>query len=309
MAKDQFVKIKSVSEIYKMLFSDSPNHPLIGIVDMAGVDWESMSQSEAFKDVKLTSDLYTIILKDGDCGMMYGRNKYDFNEGVLRFIAPNQVISGDGPHTNSTYGFMLIFHPDLIRNFDLGKQIKKYNFFSYDVYEALHLSKKEETTLMNIVENIKLELQSHIDKHSQEVIVTNIQLLLNYSKRFYERQFITRTNSNSDVVAKVEALIQDYYTKGLQIDNGTPSPDYFAEKVNFSTNYLSDLLRKETGRSTKDHIDDYIIDLAKNSLLSSSESISEIAYNLGFNYPHYFSRLFKKKTGETPVDYRAAMHN
>lgn len=161
-----------------------PNHPLIGIIDIDRLEEASEDLVEEFHGIKVTSNLYTIILKDGNCGMQYGRNMYDFEEGVLSFIAPDQIVSSSS-HTPSTYGFMLVFHPDLIRNFDLGSSIQRYNFFNYAVHEALHLSKKEEQVLMDIVKNIERELVSHIDKHTQEVIVTNLQLLLNYSKRFY----------------------------------------------------------------------------------------------------------------------------
>jgi YesN/AraC family two-component response regulator len=235
--------------------------------------------------------------------MQYGRNKYDYEEGVLQFMAPNQIVTSHS-HTKSTYGFMLFFHPALIRNFDLGKLIGRYTFFNYSVHEALHLSKKEEDTLIEIVSNIEAELSANIDKHSAEVIVTNLQLFLNYSKRFYERQFITRTNNNSDVISKIEGFIKEYYNKNLQLEHGTPSPDYFAEKISLSTNYLSDLLKKETGRSTKNHVDDYVVELAKTELLNSTNTVSEIAFDLGFNYPHYFSRMFKKRTGETPQQFR-----
>lgn len=308
MSKENIIRIKTLTQLFDTLGLEKPTHPLIGIIDVTRLEELSEAQKEAFEGVKMTSDLYSIILKDGDCGMQYGRNKYDFEEGVLRFIAPNQIVSSS-THTPSTYGFMLVFHPDLIRNFDLGKTIGQYNFFSYAVHEALHLSKQEENTLLEIAKNIEKELESNIDKHTQEVVVTNLQLLLNYSKRFYDRQFITRVNSSSDVITKVEELIKDYYNNNLQIDFGTPKPEYFAEKVNFSTNYLSDLLKKETGKSTKDHVDEYVINLAKTKLLNSDFTVNEIAYDLGFNYPHYFSRMFKKKVGETPVQFRAKAFN
>lgn len=308
MAKDNIIHIETLSQLFNAFGWENPTHPLIGVIDIKDIDNIPEEYQELYQNVKMTSGLYTVILKDGDCGMQYGRNKYDFEEGVLRFIAPNQVVSS-GSHTPSTYGFMLIFHPDLIRNFDLGKNIARYGFFNYGVHEALHLSKKEENTLIEVVKNIETELQNNIDKHSQEVIVTNIQLLLNYSQRFYDRQFITRTNSNSDVVSKVEMLIKDYYEKNLQVEHGTPNPEYFAEKVNLSTNYLSDMLKKETGKSTKDHVDIYIIDLAKTELINTQNTVSEIAYDLGFNYPHYFSRMFKKRTGETPQEFRSKTFN
>jgi AraC-like DNA-binding protein len=305
MSKENIIRLTSLTDIFDGLKCDKPKHPLIGVVD---VDKLNPSNLEAYIDVKMTTDYYIIILKDGDCGMQYGRNKYDFEEGVLRFIAPNQVISSTS-FTQSNYGFMLFFHPDLLRHFDLGNKMNKYNFFNYEVHEALHLSKKEEDIMMDAVKNIKAELNENIDANSQELLVTNIQLLLNYSKRFYERQFITRANGNSDVVSKIENLIQSYYSDRLQLKEGTPTPEYFAQKVNFSNNYLSDVLKKETGKSTKDHIDNFVIELAKTQLVNTKATINEIAYDLGFNYPHYFSRLFKKKTGETPNNYRSQFLN
>lgn len=308
MAQNNIIRIQTITQLFDAFGWEKPVHPLIGVIDITKLEELSDDMKRQYEGVKMTSDLYNIILKDGDCAMQYGRNKYDFEEGVLRFIAPNQIVSS-GQHTPSTYGFMLIFHPDLLRNFDLGNRINRYRFFNYNVHEALHLSKKEENTLIEVANNIKDELKSNIDKHTQEVIVTNLQLLLNYSKRFYDRQFITRTNSNSDVISKVESLIKKYFNNNIQIEFGIPKPEYFAEKIGFSTNYLSDLLKNETGRSTKDHIDDFVVDLAKTKLLNSKNTVSEIAYNLGFNYPHYFSRMFKKKIGESPVQFRSKVFN
>ena len=304
----EIFRIKSVTQFFNTLGWEKPNHPLIGVIDVTRFNNMTEEEIDAYSGVKMTSDLYGIILKDGDCGMMYGRSKYDFEEGVLRFIAPNQIVQSS-THTPSSYGFMIVFHPDLIRNFDLGQSINSYSFFSYSVNEALHLSKKEEDTLIEIADNINEELRGNIDRHSQEVIVTNLQLLLNYSKRFYDRQFITRVNSNSDVIGQIEHLIKEYYETNLQLELGIPSSSYFAEKVNLSTNYLSDLIKKETGRSTKDHIDEYVVELAKTKLVHSNKTINEVAYDLGFNYPHYFSRLFKKKTGKSPNIYRSQFQN
>lgn len=308
MPQNNIIRIKSITQLFNAFGWEKPTHPLIGVIDITKLEELPKEKKKEFEGVKMTSDLYTIILKDGDCGMQYGRNKYDFEEGVLRFIAPNQVVTS-GYHTPSTYGFMLVFHPDLLRNFDLGKNINRYRFFDYAVHEALHLSKKEEDTLIEVANNIKNELSVNIDRHTQEVIVTNLQLLLNYSKRFYDRQFITRVNDNADVISKFERLIKQYYQNDIQIELGIPKPDYFAKEVGFSTNYLSDLLRQETGKSTKDHIDDFVINKAKNQLLNSESTVSEIAYDLGFNYPHYFSRMFKKKVGESPGQFRTKTFN
>jgi YesN/AraC family two-component response regulator len=303
MKNDDIIYFNSVTAVFNVLGLGKPQHPLIGVVDAKVFNYR-----KEYLNVKTVSNLYYIILKDGDCGMQYGRNQYDFEEGVLRFLAPNQVLTVT-ESVDSSYGFVLFFHPDLIRNFPLGKEIDRYSFFDYAVHEALHLSHKEEKILIDCVKNIEFELGENIDKHSQELLVSNLQLLLNYSKRFYERQFITRANSNSDVVSKVEQALKKYYQEEKQLETGLPSTKYFAEEVNLSANYLSDLLKKETGKNTKEHVDDYIVNLAKTQLLNSNDNVSEIAFNLGFNYPHYFSRLFKKKTGETPNAFRAKHYN
>ena len=199
---------------------------------------------------------------------------------------------------------MINFHPNLIRNTKLGDQIDDYTFFNYEVNEALHLSEKEQSVLSNIVNLIENEINERIDNHSQQVLVSNIELILSYSQRFYERQFNTRSTQNSDVVSKVELLLKNYYKTHELIETGQPTIDYLADECHLSPNYLSDLLSKETGRSAKEHINDFLIEKAKNLLVSSTDSISGIAYSLGFNYPHYFGRIFKKKTGKTPQEYR-----
>jgi len=300
METEAVIHIRSLNEFYTTLGEQTPKHPLIGVLDMVKFKVKDL---ESFVNTKVSSDLYCIILKDGNCGLNYGRKNCDNKGGVLQFIGPNQVVSSSN-HTESTYGFMLFFHPDLLKKSELKSTIYHYNFFGYGTNEALHLSKEEENRLVGIANNIIAELNGEIDALSDQLFVNNIQLLLNYSLRYYERQFNSRKSVSSDVVAKVKDLIRAYYRDGIQLEEGTPSAEYFAEKVNLSTNYLSDLLRKETGKTTKELVDDYLIQLAKSELISSSKNINEIAYNLGFNYPHYFSRMFKKKTGETPQNYR-----
>ena len=199
---------------------------------------------------------------------------------------------------------MLYFHPDLIRKTALGDKIESYRFFNYEVHEALHLSEQEQLTLNQIIELIKGEIKERIDNHSQQVLVSNIELLLNYSTRFYERQFNTRSATNLDIVSKVESILKNYYLAHQLIESGQPTIQYLADQCHLSASYLSDLLAKETGRSAKDHINDFIIEKAKDLLSGYEDSISGIAYRLGFNYPHYFGRLFKQKTGKTPQEYR-----
>lgn len=297
---EKIIHSKSINELLSKMGLGKPTHPLITIIDT-----EKLAYGEETVGMKFTSDLYCIAMKDSSCGIDYGRNHYDFDEGVLIFTAPDQFITITKPQElNQVHGWMLYFHPDLIRKSPLGKKIDSYNFFNYKVHEALHLSEQEQDTLTQIVNLIQTEIKERIDNHSQQVLISNIELLLNYCVRFYERQFITRSASNLDVVAKVESLLKDYYRNNGLIEKGQPTIQYLADNCHLSPSYLSDLLAKETGRPAKDHINDFLIEKAKNLLLSSTDSISGIAYSLGFNYPHYFGRLFKQKTGKTPQEYR-----
>ncbi len=297
---EQIIHSKSIADIHKVFGLDKPTHPLITILDTGNLAYGEETVGKRF-----SSDLYCIALKDSSCGIDYGRNSYDFDDGVLIFTAPKQVITVKKPQTlNQVKGWMLYFHPDLIRNTYLGSKIDSYSFFNYEVHEALHLSENEQNTLNQIVQLIQDEISERIDNHSQHVLVSNIQLILNYSKRFYERQFNTRSASHIDIVAKVELLLKEYYAENQLIEKGQPSIQYLANNCHLSASYLSDLLTKETGRSAKDHINDFLVDRAKQLLLSTTDSISGIAYTLGFNYPHYFGRLFKQKTGKTPQEYR-----
>lgn len=205
---------------------------------------------------------------------------------------------------NQSKGWMLYFHPDLIRNTSLGDRIDTYDFFNYESYEALYLSEQEESILTNVVKLIEFEINQSSDVHSKQVLVSNIELILNYSVRFYERQMNISSVQGSDILSKVETLLKEYYQNNNMLEVGQPTIQYLAQKCCLSPSYLSDLLAKETGRSAKDHIQDFLVDKAKHLLLSSNNSVSSIAYQLGFNYPHYFGRLFKQKTGQTPKEYR-----
>jgi len=298
---DDIFRIESITQIHEKMGFGKPAHPLISVVDVS--QWEV---GEEMVGVKYSSSLYSIALKDKSCGLQYGRNTYDFGEGVLIFMGPNQVAATMRAQAKGEIqGWMIFFHPDLIRNTHLGEVIDQYSFFSYDVHEALHLSEQEQDTITDCMNKINGETNERIDNHSQRVIVSNLELLLNYCMRFYERQFNTRTASHKDTVTKVNDYLKTYYKEGQLTEFGTPSIQKIADSVNLSASYLSDLLKKETGRSAKDHINEFLVDKAKDLLLSSQQSVSEIAYNLGFNYPHYFSRLFKAKTGVTPNDYRS----
>lgn len=291
---------KSITELHKNMGLDAPSNPLISIIDTKILTYGKDAVGNRF-----SSDLYCIAMKDSNCGIDYGRNHYDFNQGVLIFTAPNQIITLTKPQKlNEVEGWMLYFHPDLIRKHPLGKLIDKLSFFNYEVHEALHLSKNEQQTLNQILSLISAEISERIDPYSQHVFASHIELILSYSNRFYDRQFITRSTSHLDVVSKVERLLRDYMNDMILYSESPPTIQYLSDHCNLSPNYLSDLLSKETGRSALDQINDAIIEKSKSILLTTDNSISGVAYSLGFNYPHYFSRLFKQKTGITPNEYR-----
>lgn len=283
-----------------MLNQEDPRHPLIGVLDFSKIDFRD------YDEMKVSMGFYSIMLKNLCPGAMrYGRNYYDFQEGSLFFMAPNQVIGIEDPdETRDVYGWALVFHPELLRGTSLAARMKDYSFFSYSVYEALHLSEKEKGKLNEIVEDIQNELEQNIDKHSRTLIVSTLELLLNYCNRYYDRQFFTRTASNKDTISNFEAKLSEYFQSAELQGLGLPSVKYFAELLHLSPNYLSDLLRKETGKNGTEHIQYHVIELAKDKLLSSSSSVSEIAYELGFDYPQYFSKMFKKVSGKTPAEYR-----
>ena len=286
--------------MHKLLGLGKPNHPAISLVQSKDVDW-----SLDLYHKKYIWDFYMIGLKYHDSSFLYGRNYYDFEEGTLVFTSPGQVIKSANPPTKGfDEGWTLYFHPDFIQKSTLGKSIKDYSFFSYAASESLHLSENEKIKITRCVAEIEEEYKQNIDAHSQTLIISNLELLLNYCNRFYDRQFYTRSTHQQDIVTKVEKLLVDYYNSEQTLQKGIPTVNYCAEQVNLSKNYLSDLLKKETGKSTQEHIHFYLIEKAKSMLLSSNISVSEIAYELGFEYPQYFGNLFKKKTGMSPKKYR-----
>lgn len=294
-------RIENISELNKVLGISKPTHPLISVVDFSKVNLQIETT-----DVSFVTGLYLITLKNQAPGeLKYGRNYYDFQEGTLFFLAPEQVVSVN-PETNpiGTEGWGVFFHPDLIRKLPLFEKMSSYSFFSYDANEALHLSEKEKHILTECVENIKSEIENNIDGHTQTLTVSNIELMLNYCTRFYNRQFITRSHINSDVVSKFETLLREYFESDDLHLKGLPSVKFCSENLCFSPNYLSDLLRKETGKNAQEHIHYYVIEKAKGLLLNSNLTASEIAFQLGFEYSQYFSKIFKKKTGYTPTEFR-----
>lgn len=301
---DEIIHIKSIAEVYGFLHAEVPPHPLITVIRK----WPKTDLD--LGQVRFTSELYYMALKREIRGsFQYGRNSYDFQEGTMLFIGPGQVanFSHAVTHMNTetpSQGWTILFHPDLIRKSELGQLIHQYSFFGYDTNEALHLSEKERQFLNTLVDTIEEEIHQNMDRHSQELIVQNLETILKYSSRYYDRQFYTRTNLNKDLVSKFEHFLKSYFASEKLIEQGPPTIDQCGEALHMSGPYLSDLLRTETGRSAKDHIHAYLIERAKTLLLNSSDSVGQIAFALGFEYPQNFSKLFKSKTGLSPSQYR-----
>lgn len=257
-------------------------------------------------NIKVMTDMYSITLKTKTLGQLkYGRSFIDFEEGSLYGCAPGQVLEvSETASVGDFAGWALYFHPDLIKGHTLMDKIPGYGFFDYETNEALHLSEKEKETLISIIEKIQQECDLNIDEFSRDVLAANIELLLNYIKRYYSRQFITRKSQNTDLLSQFEGLIKAYFDSEKNENEGLPTVQYFANSLHLSSSYLSDLLKKETGKNTQEHIHGHLINKAKNLLLNSKSTVSEIAYSLGFEHPPYFSRLFKKKTGLSPSEFR-----
>jgi len=295
-------KFNSISDLHRVLDLPKPLHPLLSLVDNTriAVDKDQLPASFLF-------NFYKISYKKGLRGKIkYGQNYYDFDEGGLVFTSPNQLLA----ITDDTeyMGYTLLIHPDFIRNYPLGKSIKNLGFFSYSVNEALHLSEKERLIILTIFKNIEDELQSTIDDFSQDVIVAQIELLLNYSNRFYRRQFITRKAVSNDLLAKSETLLSDYFNNETALMKGLPTVQYLAEQLNVSSHYLSDMLRSLTGQNAQQHIHNKLIEKAKEILSISNLSVAEVAYQLGFEHPQSFNKLFKNKTNLSPSEFRQSFN-
>ena len=302
MKNDEILRVDSISQLHANMGAGKPEHPLISVIDFS----ELNMCENPLRNTKFVTGYYSIHLKENFQGTLrYGRGYYDFEEGALYAMAPEQILSVEGETiTENIEGWGLFFHPDLIRRFPLGKKIRQYGFFDYETNEALHLSESEKATLTGIVHQIRDEYTSGIDEFSDDVMVANIELLLSYVQRFYRRQFITRKNQNVDLIDRFEQLLRDFFESGRLSKEGMPSVAWCAECLNLSANYLSDMLKKETGKTAMEHIHYQLIEKAKNLLLTTKDTISEISYGLGFEYPYYFGRIFKKKTGMTPTEYR-----
>jgi AraC-like DNA-binding protein len=296
-AMEEIVKIESVTE-YNTMRGVETLHPLVTVLDL--------SKAKPMPAKTFNFGVYAIYLKELKCGeLKYGRSHYDYQEGTLVFIAPGQVL-GVQPNvkTFEPKGWALLFHPELIKGTALGKHIHDYSFFSYDVNEALHVSDKERQIVLDCFSKIEYELRQSIDKNSKTLIASNIELFLNYCTRFYDRQFITRDNAHKGILERFEELLNSYFeTSKTQIE-GLPTVAWCASELNLSANYFGDLIRKETGRTPQDYIHTKVIDLAKERIFDSTQSISELAYGLGFKYPQHFTRLFKQHVGRSPLEYR-----
>lgn len=295
---DNIVNLENVDR-YNSMYGLETLHPLVSVVDLT-------KATNIVNHTQMNYGVYALFLKQTkSCDLKYGRRSYDYQEGTIVCFAPGQTVRVDmieDEITTEVYG--IVFHPDLIRGTSLAKSMKNYTFFSYAVNEALHLSDQEKGIVMDCLKKISIELEHAIDKHSKALIAMNIELLLNYCMRFYERQFITRSNANKDALTKFEQLLNEYFLSKLPMQEGLPSVKYFADKICLSPNYFGDMVKKETGKTPQEHIQDKIIEMAKEHIAETDETVSQIAYTLGFQYPQHLCRLFKKRVGCTPNEYR-----
>lgn len=292
------VRIKTISELHQLMGLPKPHHPLIELIDL----------SQQKKDTGITAvifDLYVITLKRGCDKLFYGQQQYDFDEGVMAFLSLGQILRGESANIpQNIEGWMLFIHPDFLWRTTLAKKIKQYDFFDYTTHEALFLSDKEETMINGIVENIKNEYLSNIDQFSQDIIIAHLETLLNYSERFYQRQFITRKKSNHQILGRLDQLLADYFDSDDLALKGLPTVQYISEQLNVSPTYLRSLLKTLTGLNTQQHIHEKLIEKAKEKLSTTDLTVSEIAYELGFEHMQSFSKLFKTKTNLSPLAFR-----
>ena len=301
MQSNKLYKVNSISEFHKVRGLRPPLHPLVSLVD-----YSTLVHLPEHDKISWLQTYYSISLKKGIQGKYrYGQSDYDFDEGLMSFFAPNQILTIEYVENISPIppsGWILLIHPDFLWNTSLAKTIKQYTFFDYDLTEALFLSDKEEQIISDILMNIQREYQANIDKFSQNIIISQIELLLNYAERFYERQFITRKKENHELLTRLEVVLDEFFARENQ--EGLPSVQFVADSLNVSPNYLSNSLKSLTGQSTQNHIHEKLIAKAKERLSTSDLSISEIAYELGFEHPQSFSKLFKSKTKLSPLGFR-----
>lgn len=296
---DKILNLDSV-DLYNKLYGLETLNPLVSVIDLN-------KATSSVDLIRFNYGIYALYLKlEKACDIKYGRQTYDDQEGTIVCFAPGQTAETN-PTTDKVQvnAHGILFHPDLLRGTSLGKNIKKYTFFSYEVNEALHLSEEERSIVMDCLKIIRMELEHGVDKHSKTLLVNHIELLLNYCMRFYERQFITRGKTNRDVLTRFENLLDEYFESTLAEQDGLPTVKYFADKLCLSSNYFGDMFKKETGKSPQEYIQEKVIELAKERISGTADTVSQIAYSLGFQYPQHFCRLFKKRVGYTPSEYRA----
>jgi AraC family transcriptional regulator, transcriptional activator of pobA len=305
MERNQIQRIKTISEYHNLRGLPKPEHPLISVIDFETI---KVSYNEPTSWIM---DFYSIALKRNfGSKLRYGQQEYDFDEGILFFISPGQVFSVE-TNKNKTFkpsGWMLLLHPDFLWNTALAKTIKQYEYFDYAVNEALFLSDKEETTIINVLKNIQQDYHSNIDKFSANIIIAQLELLLSYADRYYHRQFLTRKISNHQILGRLENLLSNYFNGDSIIQKGLPSVQHIASELNLSPNYLSNLLQTVSGQSTQQHIHNKLIEKAKEKLSTTNLSVSEIAYELGFEHSQSFSKIFKAKTNSSPTEFRASFN-
>lgn len=305
MADQKPYYVKTISEFHRFRGLPQPEHPLISIVDYA-----KLNRLASENSTTLVFGYYVISLKRGVCKMFYGQHEYDFDEGVLYFMAPNQTlrVNSSPDESSERSGWLLLIHPDFLWKTTLASKIKQYGFFDYSANEALFLSEKEEEILNKIIQNIRQEYHTNIDKFSQSIIISQIETLLNYSERFYQRQFITRKITNHQILTRLENLLTEYFNSDNLATKGLPTVHYIADTLNISQSYLSGLLKLLTGQSTQQHIHEKLIQKAKEKLSTTNLSVSEIAYELGFEHSQSFSKLFKTKTKYSPLAFRQSFN-
>jgi AraC family transcriptional activator of pobA len=296
-------KFDSISELHRALGLPKPLHPLVSLVNYADI-----TTPEAELPTMLLLNFYKISYKINLQGKIkYGQHHYDFEEGGISFLSPNQLIAAAEDEKDYS-GYTLLIHPDFLRNYPLAKSINNYGFFSYSANEALYLSEKEKITISEVFKHILQELNSRIDDFSQDVIISHIEVLLNYSNRFYKRQFITRKATNHDLLTQLEDILNQYFNNEKSLIKGLPTVSYLAEELNLSPRYLSDMLRSLTGQNTQQHIHEKMIEKAKEFLASDHLTVAEVAYHLGFEHPQSFNKIFKKKTNQTPVAFKQSFY-
>ncbi|KAI9463067.1 transcriptional regulator, arac family [Russula earlei] len=293
---EEIIRFETV-KAYNDFNNEETLHPLVSVVNF--------SKAAPRKRYKMYFGLYVVILKDVDCGdLQYGRNTYDYQDGTLVFFSPGQVAGVRKEEEFQPQGHALVFHPDFIKGTSLGRHMHEYGFFSYNANEALHLSQRERQIVLDSLDKIRYELEHTIDKHSRKLVVSTIELFLNYCLRFYDRQFIMREDVHKGILEKFETLLNEYFRSDKLQDTGLPTVAYCAGALHLSPNYFGELIKKESGKSAHEYIQEKLIDLAKEKIFDTGKSISEIAYELGFKYPQHFTRLFRRYTGSSPVEYR-----